>query len=139
MCHLWIMSNSWSFLGRCLGKDGIASFNITLLKHNFKVENISESAIAAYINVLKTLMQNGLFFECTWVFFMTVFSAIDGHNSRRSVAPKHCMITDHRCFSDFALDKQKTVFCTQDVHHQGTRCLPSLCKGSALCRAAGSP
>lgn len=133
------MSNSWSFLGRCLGKDGIASFNITLLKHNFKVENISESAIAAYINVLKTFMQNGLFFECTWVFFMTVFSAIDGHNSRCSVAPKYGMITVHRCFSDFALYKQKTAFCTQDVHQQGTRPLPSLCKASALCRTAGSP
>lgn len=51
------------------------------------MENISESVIAAYINVLKTFMQNGLFFECTWFLFVTVFSVVDGHNSRLSVAP----------------------------------------------------
>lgn len=73
------------------------------------MENISESVRAAHVNALKTFTQNVLFFEFTWVLFMTVFSAIGGHNARPSIAQKYCIIIVNQHLNDFAINQQNIV------------------------------
>lgn len=49
------------------------------------------------------------FFEYACVSFMTMFSVVEGHNSRPSIAQKYCVIIVNQHFNDFAINKQNVL------------------------------